>query len=339
MRQIQSYPKVYMKNNEHDTPQEETILLEVQESDTHKRIDTFMHEKLPHYSRSFFQQLLKSNHISRNNEIVTKASLPVNSGDNIQISFPKHIEKDEKTVKSDLESLPVHIIGETDQFLVLNKPAGLLVHNTTSDPLSTTLVDWIKIYRPTISMVGDPDRPGIVHRLDRNTSGIMLVAKTDAAYAKLSQLFKDRKIKKFYRAIVKGDPDKQGSISFPIGRHPVHRHKMTAYKPGMPLPTDTHVRQAQSAYRVLEYYPHATYIEITPTTGRTHQIRVHMNAIGHPIVGDHIYGSSSLYIPRHALHAHTLTFEFDGTPYHFTCSPPKDFLEALSQLRNLGQKK
>jgi 23S rRNA pseudouridine1911/1915/1917 synthase len=307
------------------------FVFHVNDSDDGLRIDSFLHQKLPEYSRTFFKNLLQHKNILYNDGVILKPSTLVHTGDKIQVTIPHKTQKNTDTIAQDLQRFPVECLAETTDFLVINKPAGLLVHNTNVDPLSTTLVDWLKIHYPSIINIGESDRPGIVHRLDRNTSGVMLVAKNKGGYKKLMDLFKNRKIKKIYAALVKGHPDRQGTVNFPIGRHPHQRHKMIAYKQS-PSP-QVGARKAQSDYTVVEYLPDTTYLQISPKTGRTHQIRVHMSALGHPIVGDHIYGSLSCHIKRHALHAQTIEFELNGIPYQFSSPIPQDFLLAIDALK------
>lgn len=310
-----------------------TITLTVTPEDTNTRIDKFLAYHYPHYSRTLFKRLLNDGQVTLNNRPITKGSTLLKPGDTISVSItPTHLQKDPTIIADDLKKYPITIVNETDDLLVLNKPAGLLVHNSTIDPTSTTLVDWILHNRPAIRHVGDAERPGIVHRLDRNTSGIILVAKTKDAYKKLIALFKARKIHKTYLALVKGHPNTTGEISSPIGRHPTQRHKMTTYKSLQIKMSGPTIRDAITQYKVLRYFHDSSLVEVYPLTGRTHQIRVHFASIGHPILGDESYGKQSNYIPRQALHAYAIDFAFNGKQVYAQCNPPSDFSAAQQQL-------
>ena len=177
-----------------------------------------------------------------------------------------------------------------------------------------------------ISKVGESERPGIVHRLDKNTSGIMIIPRKDYVHAIFSEMFKDRKIKKTYLAIVEGHPDPKGTIDLPISRHPTEKIKMSHLNPAG--------KDSTTNYSVLEYFEKCSLVELKPTTGRTHQIRVHMAAIGHPLLGDSTYGKESYMIGRHALHANKLEFEYNKELFSFSCDEqPEDFKNALEKLR------
>lgn len=183
-----------------------------------------------------------------------------------------------------------------------------------------TLADIIVSHYPEITNVGQPERPGIVHRLDKDTSGLLLIARTQHGYDTLTKLFKDRTIKKTYLAIVKNDPIESNSITAPISRNPVNPRRMTA--------KILRGREARTDYKVIQYFDDYALIKVFPHTGRTHQIRVHMEHVGHPVLGDTLYGQQSKsdkkIIKRHALHAHELEFTFDGENHTFTLPLPAD---------------
>ena len=217
---------------------------------------------------------------------------------------------------------------EDPDFYIIEKPAGLMVHRPSTSSVELTLIDWLVHQVPEIINIGHPERPGIVHRLDKNTTGLLIVPRTSRAHMLFSDLFKNRDIKKTYLAVVRGHPEKEGTIELPIGRDPITRNKMTV--------NGIEAREAVTRYKVLTYFENAALVEIYPVTGRTHQIRVHFKAIGHPLLGDQLYGTRSPLIKRHALHATQLTFDFKGKPYTFTSTPPQDFELLLSKLKKIA---
>jgi len=207
---------------------------------------------------------------------------------------------------------------------VIDKPAGLIVHPTPSHP-SHTLVDSLLAYYPDLAGMGSP-RPGIVHRLDKNTSGLMVVAKNEAAQQDISVQIKARSVAKRYLVLVVGhlSPDR-GIIEAPIGRHLRHRKRMAVVSGG---------REARTQYRVIRYLDNYTLLEVAPETGRTHQIRVHLAAIGHPIVGDEVYGVRSPFLGRQFLHACSLGFKSPSTGEYveFTSELPSDLTQVLKAI-------
>lgn len=295
----------------------------VTEHDQGLRVDQFIAKQLPLYSRTFIQKLIESQHLSVNNKIVTKSSYVIQSGDTLRLTIPP-VQRVEPLPKAQLPT-NITLIFENTQFLIICKPPGLAVHRPKPTFKQPTLVDWLVGHFSELETVGYADRPGIVHRLDKDTSGIMIIPRTNYAHMKFSSLFKDRAITKIYLAVVEGHPPRSGTIDFNIVRHPLHRNKMTY--------SISQGRQALTRYRVLACFEHASLVEVKPVTGRMHQIRVHMAAIGHPLIGDLLYGRKSPYINRQALHASEISFIFDNEEYHFFCALPEDFQELMQRLK------
>jgi len=297
-----------------------------------QRLDLYLKQRFPSYSRNFFQQLITQKMVTVNNKKNIKSKTVTKQNDLISITFPPvHTERPAKEIPKNLN---VQIVHEEQHFMVINKPPHLAVHppKITSDDF--TLVDWLVWKFHSISNVGYADRPGIVHRLDKDTSGILLVARNNCAHALLSDLFRKRNIQKTYLAIVQGHPEKEGSINFAIKRHPKKRNSMTHVDARTEELQSTKVRHALTYYKVLEYFDNCSLVQAKPVTGRTHQIRVHFSAIGHPLIGDLLYGHPSKKIGRQALHAHSLSFYFNGKQYDFSQKPPQDFQNFIEILRN-----
>lgn len=288
-----------------------------------QRIDTFLSNHFARYSRTFFKKLIDSNGVRINGILLTKASILVKVNDIVTVQFPPEFTTFSKQIDPDL---PVKLVYEHEDFLIVNKPPYLSVHAPAKESTEITLVDWLVSKFQEIQTVGSLDRPGIVHRLDKNTSGLLVVSRNNYSHEILSDLFKNRLIKKTYRAVVKGHPESEGTIEFPISRDPFYRTKMSHnYSSGRP---------AVTRYKVLEYFADSALLELYPLTGRTHQIRVHCAAIGHPLVGDSLYGTSSKLIKRHALHASALEFFFQGEQFSFNQELPLDFKQLLTFLRS-----
>lgn len=296
-----------------------------------QRIDKFLAIMLPTFSRSFFQNLIEKGHISINQH-PAKASTLVHEADTVCVEFPAEQKRPlYNPVRTDLG---IEVIFTHEHFFIINKPAPLLVHQTEVPSNEPTLVDWLLSNHHELIEIGSQERPGIVHRLDKETSGLMIIARTNFAHKTFGNMFKDRSISKTYLALVEGHPAATGTIDLAIGRHPTMRKKMTTFI------TDEHTRSLTTPYRirnqsmtrnalthytVREYYKDHSLLELHPQTGRTHQIRVHCAAIGHPLVGDYLYGTPSKIIKRHALHATSLSFNFQGTTFNFQKEVPADF--------------
>jgi 23S rRNA pseudouridine1911/1915/1917 synthase len=314
---------------------ETTFSFIVPEDNKPYRIDRYIAELFPDYSRSYFQKIIDAGGISINNTPAKKPSALVCPTDTVTIQFPaQRIAEPHHIID---KTSGISIIDQNDHFIAIHKPAHLLVHPTSSTSTAITVVDWIRHHYADVSNVGAADRPGIIHRLDKETSGILLITKTNYAHNLIGRLFRERQIHKTYKAIVAGRPPQEGTINLAIGRNPINPLKMTHFdqecidaagKVG-----GNRARHAKSDYKVIEYFNDAALVEIKPTTGRTHQIRVHMAAIGHPVIGDQLYGKKSSFINRQALHAEKLEFVFDGKKHHFFNAIPDDFQQLMDCLR------
>jgi len=307
-------------------------IFEVQSQDDGLRLDYFVAKQFPSYSRSFFERLIERERVKLNTKTVNKKSIPIKESDTIEIKFPE-IKKETINFKSKLENLDVKIVYKHKHFFILSKPDKLMVHAPHPESTAVTLVDWALANLSNISNVGFDDRPGIVHRLDKDTTGLIIIPRNNCSHAYISNLFKERKIKKTYLAIVKGHPDKEGEIELDIARNPFDKNKMTHVTSGNISKIRGKIRKAKTSFRVLEYFDEYSLVEAKPVTGRTHQIRVHFAGIGHPILGDPVYNEKSKIISRQALHAHKLEFEFEGEKITATENPPKDFQFAISLIQ------
>jgi 23S rRNA pseudouridine1911/1915/1917 synthase len=278
-------------------------------------LDVYLRAKLPDLSRERIKNLIEEGFILVEGKSV-KPSYKLKGGEQVLVRIPV-----EKEYSLQPKEVPFEILYEDEDLAVIYKPAGIVVHPAPGH-LDDTLVHGLLLKLRSLSGVGGELRPGIVHRLDKDTSGVMLVAKNDFAHKKLTQDFKERRVEKEYLAIVYGRlTQKEGTLDFPIGRHPVQRKKMAVVKEG---------RQALTKYKVLKLFKKATLVLAKPVTGRTHQLRVHFSHIGHPILGDPIYGGLKPDVPRPErlmLHAYRISFEHPRTGAHltFTKDPPEDF--------------
>lgn len=304
------------------------------EEDSNIRLDNFIAMHLSDYSRSFFQKLIKEKHVKVNNKVITKNSFKLEPQDKVEIKFPEKPKLPE--LDKQYQDLGVEVLCNNPNFLIVYKPAGVIVHKPQENAICFTLSDWLIHHFKEISRVGVSDRPGIVHRLDKDTSGILVIPRNECAHNIFSKLFKDREIKKTYLAIVIGHPEETGVIEKPISRHPVHRHKMTAnLKTSLTSFAKTSVGRASKTYfKVIKYLKNAALLEVYPITGRTHQIRVHLASIGYPIIGDKVYGKESKLINRQALHAYKLEFNFNNQDYCFCKNMPQDMINLVEILEN-----
>jgi 23S rRNA pseudouridine1911/1915/1917 synthase len=284
------------------------------------RLDKFVGEKCLELSRTHAQQLITGGFITVNGR-GAKSSLKLNIGDKVDITIPP-----EPPGHLAPEAIPLKIIYEDADLMVIDKPAGLAVHPAPGHP-SHTLVNAVLSYLPGLAQDTGSLRPGIVHRLDKDTSGLILVAKNRLAQANLSEQFKSRTVSKAYLVLVKGKltPDR-GIIEAAIGRDPLNRQRMAVVSKG---------REARTEYRVVKYIGNYSLLEIKPETGRTHQIRVHLAAIGFPVVGDAIYGFKSPHLSRQFLHASKIGFHLPSTGQYvdFTSPLPPDLEQALREIQ------
>ena len=258
-----------------------------------QRIDRFVHASLPDLSRSRCAGLVRDGWVTVDGALVKPASV-VRPGQTVRVVVPPAAP-----LELEAQAIPLSVVYEDDQLLVVDKPAGLTVHPGPGHP-DRTLVNALLALVPDLPGVGGVQRPGIVHRLDKDTSGLMVVAKTDVAHASLTRQLKERQVKKTYLALLVGSlPEDEGELDGAIGRHPTRRKRMAVVRGG---------REALTRYRVVRRHRDATLVEAYPVTGRTHQVRVHFAATGHPLVGDAVYGKRSPILGRHFLHAQRLAF-------------------------------
>ncbi len=285
-----------------------------------ERLDVFIARRLPELSRSHAHRLISEGRV-RVAGTRAKPSLRLEAGQRVAVEVPTPLA--DRAVP---EAIPLDIIFEDADLLVVNKRTGMTVHPAPGHR-SSTLVNAILAHCHDLSGIGGVARPGIVHRLDRDTSGVIVVAKNDAAHNALARQLKDRDVEKTYIALVEGTPrPTKGTIDAPIARDPRNRQRMTVLEGG---------RDAVTSYEVVERFRGAALLEARPKTGRTHQIRVHLAAIGHPIVGDRVYGKPSPLVPRQFLHAARLAFTHPGIGERVEFEAPlaEDLERGLTELR------
>jgi len=294
-----------------------------------QRLDRFLVAVLGDHSRSQIQKLIADGHV-RVAAREARANLAVRAGDRIVVDLPPAAP-----ASVDAEEVPLEILHQDADVVVVNKPPGMVVHPAAGHA-SGTLVNALLHHIPDLSGIGGEVRPGLVHRLDRGTSGVMVVAKNDAAHQELSRQFHDREVEKEYIALVWGVVQAGRRIDAAIGRDPVHRQKMSA--------RSRHAREAVTRITRAFHMPGLTLCQVAIHTGRTHQIRVHLSAIGHPIVGDSLYGGVHRRVPgdiravthlqRPFLHAARLVFTHprDGRRMEFTVDLPADLQDVLDAL-------
>ncbi|WP_313583226.1 RluA family pseudouridine synthase [Lacrimispora sp.] len=288
------------------------------------RIDRYLSDQCQDISRSYLQKLLKEQSVLVEEKPV-KSNYKVNAGDRISLTLPEIREPEIMP-----EEIPLNIVYEDKDIILINKPKGMVVHPAAGH-YSGTLVNGLMFHcRSELSGINGVVRPGIVHRIDMDTTGVLIVCKNDMAHNSISEQLKEHSITRKYAAIVHGVlKDDEGMINAPIGRHPIDRKKMSI--------NEKNGREAVTHYRVLERFRQFTYIECQLETGRTHQIRVHMASIGHPLVGDSVYGPAKcpFRLDGQTLHAGVLGIIHPRTGEYmeFTAPLPDYFEELLRKLR------
>ena len=288
-----------------------------------ERLDVFLARRCPELSRSYAQRLISESMVTVAGR-ATKPSQLIASGERVVVRIPPP-----EPLELTPERIPIAIIYQDRNILVVDKPAGLTVHPAPGHPRGT-LVNALLAICPDLQGIAGTLRPGIVHRLDKDTSGLLVVAKNDRAQRELSRQLKEREVKKTYLALVHGRPEPAaGTVEAPIGRHPKNRKKMAVVAGG---------REAETRYRTREVIDGYALLEVEPVTGRTHQIRVHMAALGHPVVGDSTYGRRSPFVGRQFLHAWRLAFALPGSGrwVEFESPLPAELREALARARGEG---
>ncbi len=290
-----------------------------------ERLDKFLVGLLPEFSRSRLQGLIDDGFVDVSGSPAKKSGQMLEHGHQVIVRIPPPVPAGLVA-----EDIPLDVVFKNVDLIVVNKPAGMVVHPAAGHA-SGTLVNAVLGYDPDMEGIGDEERPGLVHRLDKETSGLILLAKNERAHRWLQDQFRLRKVQKTYLALVDGHPPTpSGRIEAPIGRDPSHRKKMAVLVAGKG-------REAISEYKTLEKFGEHTLLEFHPLTGRTHQIRLHCAFLGCPIVGDKIYGhkNSSLPIARHFLHAFRLKIVLPGETEEriFEAALPEELLKALEEVR------
>jgi 23S rRNA pseudouridine1911/1915/1917 synthase len=292
-----------------------------------QRLDRYLSQELPDLSRSRIQQLIEQGNVRLNEQVCTTKKIPVKVGDRISVEIPEVTP-----LELQAQDIPLDILYEDDELLILNKPAGLVVHPAPGHP-DGTLVNALLAHCPHLPGIGGVQRPGIVHRLDKDTTGAIAIAKTDIAYHSLQAQLQAKTARREYLGVVYGAPKASyDTIDLPIGRHPQDRKKMAI------VPIEKGGKSAVTHWQVRERLGNYTLIHFQLETGRTHQIRVHSAKIGHPIVGDPVYGSGrsiGVNLPGQALHAWRLKLQHpvSGDEIAVTATPPQSFTTLLEILR------
>ena len=297
--------------------------LKTDEEDTGLRLDQFLARETG-MTRSACQKLLEQG-------LVTAAGKTAGKNDRLRPGMDILVELPEpREDRAAPEEIPLEVVYEDGQLLVVNKPKGMVVHPAAGHAQGTLVNALLHHCAGQLSGINGVIRPGIVHRIDKDTSGLLLVAKTDLAHLSLAEQIKEHSLTRRYETVVLGHlPEESGRIELPIGRHPTQRKKMAV--------TEENSRNAVTHYRVLEEYPGYSYLECTLETGRTHQIRVHLSHLGHPVLGDTVYGPKKGYpgLEGQCLHARTVGFRHPvtGEYLEFHSELPPYFTEVLEKLR------
>lgn len=295
-------------------------VFEIENKDIGKRLDLFLQECFPSFSRSHFSKLIEDGLVTVNNKKV-KSGWKLRLGELVEVEF-----KEPEKISTEAEEVPFDIVYEDDDLVVVNKPQGVVVHPCSSTK-SGTLVNGLLYRIKNLSGINGVLRPGIVHRLDKETSGLLVVAKNDKAHISLAKQIKDKTCKRNYLAILEGNlKEDSGEIKTYIARDKKDRKKMAVSDSG---------REAITDYKVLERFKNACFVEFSLKTGRTHQIRVHAKYLGHPIIGDKVYGKEVKGLEGQLLHAYKLTFIHPTTLKEMTFEAPlPDYFENyLKKLR------
>ncbi|MBU3805211.1 MAG: RluA family pseudouridine synthase [Candidatus Cellulosilyticum pullistercoris] len=289
------------------------------------RLDKYLAQNLTDYTRSFLQKQIEQERVRVNGKVVG-CKYQVKLNDEIEIIIPDPVEVDIVA-----EDIPIEIVYEDDDLMVINKPQDMVVHPAPGNYTGTLVNALLYHCKDQLSGINGEIRPGIVHRIDKDTSGLLMIAKNDKAHLGLSEMLKTHDIIRKYHAIVYGSfKENEGTVELPIGRSPQDRKKMAIVQDG---------RYAKTDYRVIERFKNFTHIELTLHTGRTHQIRVHMKAIGHPLLGDPVYGptKSMFGLNKQMLHAKVLGFihPISGEKLYFESELPSYFISVIDRLRKL----
>lgn len=299
----------------------------VNTENANERLDKYLCNIYPDLSRSFFQKLIKENNISVNDKL-KKSNYKVKEKDIICVTFP---DVEETTIEA--ENIPLDILYEDNDLLIVNKPKGMVVHPSAGHDKGT-LVNAIMFHcKDSLSGINGQIRPGIVHRIDMDTTGSLIVCKNDESHIKIAEQIKEHSVNRIYVGIVVGNvKDDEGTIEGAIGRHPIDRKKMAI--------NEKNGKPAITHYKVLERFGNYTYMEFKLETGRTHQIRVHMASIGHPLLGDNLYSSGKCSIQKlqgQTLHAKTIGFIHPSTNEYmeFSAPLPEYFVKLLTKLKNM----
>ena len=304
------------------------VEIDLQVADGGDRLDRWLSRNRPEFSRSRWQQLIVTGKVQINGRACREKKTAVRLGDRLHLSLPPAEPLDLQP-----EAIALDILYEDDHLLIINKPAGLVVHPAPGHP-SGTLVNALLAHCPNLAGIGGVQRPGIVHRLDKDTTGAIAIAKTDQSHRHLQAQLKAKTARREYWGIVFGSPKTDGgTVDLPVGRHPVERQKMAV------VPLEKRGRAAVTHWRVLERLGNYTLLEFRLETGRTHQIRVHSSHLGHPLVGDPVYSCGrppAVKLAGQALHAHKLVLQHPvtGEMIEAIAPLPAEFIKLLTVLRH-----
>lgn len=306
--------------------QEQQLSFILEQVDAGKRLDKLLQLKLPGMTRSAVQKLMDQGYVTKNGIAISKNEKG-NAGDCIMVTVPAPTPLEVKA-----QDIPLEIVFEDEDLLVVNKPKGMVVHPAAGNDNGTLVNALLHHCGDSLSGINGVIRPGIVHRIDKDTSGLLVVAKNDTAHQKLAQQIKEHSFTRIYEAVVYGHiREEEGIVDAPIGRHPTDRKKMAV--------TDKNARHAVTHYRVLQQYDGFTHIQLKLETGRTHQIRVHMAYIGHPVAGDPVYGVKKVItsLGGQCLHAKVIGFIHPATGEYLEINSelPAYFTQFLGKLRKL----